>query len=182
MAETGPLPQPSDLLILLWERASHGGEEWAGKGCPTDSSSPSAPRVDVHSQESREDGGVCTTQEFRNPEVMRGPDVQPSRLIPRAAFASELCFHTLHSPSAARRSASPRQRASAKLEVPGGGLTAPRRFPFLPFWGGKNHPALFISPAEAGAEPGIWTFRAPHLCHPSRFLWMAACVYVCVYV
>lgn len=58
----------------------------------------------------------------------------------------------------------------------------PPAVPVSSFLGRENHTALFVSPAEAGAEPGIWTFRAPHLCHPSRFLWMAACVYVCVYV
>ena len=181
MAETGPLPQPSDLLILLWERAPRGGEEWAGKGCPTDSSSPSAPPVDAHSQESREDGGVCSTQEFRNQEVMRGPDVQPSRLIPRAAFESELCFRTLHSPSAARRSASPRQRASAKLEVPGGGLTAPRRFPFLPFWGGKiTQPCLFPQPRRARSL--AYGHFALRICVIRRVFcgWLRVCMCVCM--
>lgn len=48
------------------------------------------------------------------------------------------------------------------------------------FWGGKNHTTLFVSPAREGWKPGIWTSRAPHLCRRSRFLWMSACVCVCL--
>ena len=152
MAETGPLPQPSAPLILLWGHAPHGGEKRAGKGCPTDSSSPGAPQVDVHSLESREDRSVCPTQEFRNPEVLRGPEVQPSGLLPRAAFASELCFQPCALPGpclAVRHRAKGLERNQRCLEVasrpPGGS-----RF-FLSGEGKSHSPVCFPSRGGRGA-------------------------------
>ena len=79
------------------------------------------------------------------------------------------------------RSASPRQRASEKLEVPGGGLTAPRRFPFLPFWGGKiTQPCLFPQPRRA--QSLAYGHVALRICVIRRVFCGWLRVYVCVCV
>lgn len=151
---------------------------------------PSAPQVDDNSWESREDGRVFTTQEFRSPEVRRCPAGTPRLSNPLRSVQgplSQLPFGRALPPqpcalvaaSTVRRRTAPKGKSS-KLEPPGGGLPSPAGFRCLFLPGeGKSH-SLFVSPAGMGAEPDIWASRAPHLCHQSRFLWMPACVCVCV--
>lgn len=151
---------------------------------------PSEPRVHTHSWGSQDDQGVFITQVFRSPEIKRGPDVrqcptvasrasspvrssQPplSRHPPVCALRPEPCALPAQR-RALRHLANGQVRSWRRVEV----ASLSRQFPFIPFWGGKNHIALFV-PQPRRAQSRAYGHLALRICVIGRVF--CGCLRVC---